>query len=83
LLAVYGAHRAPWPGLPHTTSLHPQFVSLPAAGIDELSDCPWPDPLVPGAVHPVTIALAFNKPTTPGGPWPMTGAWVSSYDDCA
>ena len=34
LVAVYGAHRDAWPGLPPAASLRPRFRALPGAGVD-------------------------------------------------
>ena len=83
LVAVYGAHRDAWPGLPPAASLRPRFRALPGAGVDELTDCPWPDPVLPGAVRRVAITLAFDQPAGTSGAWRMTEAWDTDGNGCS
>jgi len=83
LVAVHGAHREAWPGLPRAASPRPRFRALPGAGVDELTDCPWPDPFLPGAVRRVTITLAFDQPAGTSRTWRMTEAWDTDGNGCS
>ena len=68
LLYAYGSKWAKWPGLPAASTLRPHFYSYPRASAIELADCPWPNPLLPGARYPVAMRLAFFEPKIPGKP---------------
>ena len=56
-LDVYRSQRGLWPGLPRPSSLGLRFSALAAAHIDLLTDCPSPEPFLPGALHPAAVNL--------------------------